>query len=701
MENDVEAVAINNFENKKIAILDILSSSDYRPLKISELSYLLSVEKDKKTEFANIITALVQSGDIYVGKNNKLQLPEKLNIYRGVFSATTRGFGFVRISTKERDIFIPKDQINNAMHKDTVLVKLGYDNGEIIKIIERGFTTIVGTVEKNGSSFLLYPSNHLLDKIFIPVEQSKNLVEGHKVLAEITKYPKSETSKNKPILAQAKILEILGHANDPGVDILSIIKEAGIPTDFSEKVLEEANIACLKGANSENRTDFRELDIVTIDGEDAKDLDDGISLSYENGIYKLGVHIADVSHYVKHGSELDKEAVNRGTSVYLVDRVIPMLPHNLSNGICSLTAGEDRLALSLIMEINEIGKVISHSVYESIIHVNKRMTYTDVAKVLSGENVESYEVYTETLKTMERLANILNKNRVKRGALDFGINEARIIVDKEGNVTDIVIRERNIATSIIEEFMLCANETIATEYYWLQAPFIYRNHAEPEREKIESLNLFISPFGYRIKGSTTHSKDFQAILKKIEGTKEEPIISHVILRSLKQANYSEDSQGHFGLATRYYCHFTSPIRRYPDLFIHRVIKAHINGKSLKRFQSISHDISISSSKLERRAESAERDVLSYKKAQYMEDKVGQVFNGIISSVTSWGIYVSLSNTIEGMVKISDLFSDVFTYNKEKHKYIGVHTNKIYSLGDDVNVQVISAREGKVDFIFTD
>ena len=700
----METNSRSKIDERKTAILDILSSSNYKPLKISELSYLLNIEKDKKTEFTNFITALIQSGDIYVGKNNKIQLPEKLNIYCGVFSATTKGYGFVAIPNKERDIFIPKDQINGAIHKDTVLIKLGYNSGEIIKIIERGFKTIVGTAEKSGSSFIIRPNNHLIENIFIPMEKSEGLVEGHKVVTRIIKYPKPFKNTTKTTLVQGEIIEILGHANDPGIDILSIIKEAGIPTQFTEEVTQEAHIASAKNPSDEanNRTDLRDLEIVTIDGEDAKDLDDGISLSYENGVYTLGVHIADVTHYVQHGSSLDKEAVARGTSVYLVDRVIPMLPHTLSNGVCSLNANEDRLALSLFMDIDEKGQVISHEVCESIIHVNKRMTYTAVAKYLTENFTEpGYEEYTEKLSTMEVLSKILNSNRVKKGALDFGINEARVLVDTEGNVTDIVIRERNTATSIIEEFMLVANETIATHFYWLQAPFIYRNHAEPEREKIENLNLFIAPFGYKIKGSTTHPKSFQDLLTKIKDTKEEHIISHVVLRSLKQANYSNDSQGHFGLATRYYCHFTSPIRRYPDLFIHRVIKAHIHGQKLNKFESLAHDISISSSKLERRAETAERDVLSYKKAQYMEDKVGQVFTGVISSVTAWGIYISLANTVEGMIKIGDLRGDAFTYDKIKHKYIGINTKKTYALGDTHQVQVIAAGEGKVDFIFAD
>ena len=725
----------SDFDTRRQTVLDFLSREDYAPLKVSELSYVLGVEKHQKNEFTTFITALIQSGDIYMGKNNKLHLPSDMGIYKGVFSATMKSFGFVSVEGQDKDFFVAQEHLNGAMHKDTVLVKTnlkkGSDRVEVIKVLERGFSSIVGTVVKSGSSFVLHPNNALLGLIFIPVEKSKGLVDGHKVVARVIKYPKDAAQKNakgkgtspskkaKTALIHGEIIEILGHANDPGVDILSIIKEAGIPTAFEPEVLTEAETVSApedfaKALQSSHREDLREWDIVTIDGDDAKDLDDGISLTVnENGIYTLGVHIADVSHYVTQGSALDKSAVARGTSVYLVDRVIPMLPHTLSNGICSLNAGEDRLALSVIMDIDSKAKVVSHRISETIIHVKKRMSYDKVAALLEPEvvgegqgvtetmDLSDYEPYRETLEQMAELAKLLADSRTAKGALDFGLNESKVVIDEAGQVIDIISRERNVATKLIEAFMLAANETVATEYYWLQAPFLYRNHQEPDREKIEALNLFIAPFGYRIKGSTTHPKDFQALLNKIADKPEGQVISHVVLRSLKQANYSNDSQGHFGLATRYYAHFTSPIRRYPDLFIHRVIKAHLRGDTalLEKLDKLAYDIGLSSSRLERRAETAERDVLAYKKAQYMSDKVGQVFTGIVSSVTSWGIYVALTNTVEGMVKVSDMRDDSYTHDKLKHRYIGRRTKRTYALGDTVQVQVTGTASGKVDFMF--
>lgn len=730
------AATVASFDGRRQAVLDILGREGYIPLKIAQLSHALHVKKDQKNEFNTFITALIRSGDIYMDKNSKLQLPAAVGVYKGVFSATMKNFGFVAVEGMDKDFFVPQERLGGAMHKDTVLVrtslKKSSDRAEIIKVVERGFSTLVGTVVKSGNGFVLHPNNPLLGLVFIPAEKSKGLADGHKVVARITKYPKkpalpdSKThpaKKTKPLksakttLIQGEIIEILGHANDPGVDILSIIKEAGIPTAFEPEVLQEAEVvsdpeAFEKATQSASREDLRHWDIITIDGEDAKDLDDGISLTLSaQGIYTLGVHIADVTHYVTHGSALDKSALDRGTSVYLVDRVIPMLPHTLSNGICSLNAGEDRLALSVIMDMDSSGQVVSHRICESIIHVKKRMSYDKVATLLEpaepteGEAVtppalSGYEPYRETLEQMARLAKQLADNRTAKGALDFGLNETKVILDEAGQVIDIVSRERNVATKLIEAFMLAANETVATEYYWLQQPFLYRNHPEPEREKIEALNLFIAPFGYRIKGNTTHPKDFQALLNKIADKPEGQVISHVVLRSLKQATYSHDSQGHFGLATRYYCHFTSPIRRYPDLFIHRVIKAHLRGDIalLRQMTGLAHDIGLSSSRLERRAETAEREVLSYKKAQYMADKVGQVFTGIISSVTSWGIYVTLPNTVEGMVRMSDVTDDSYLYDKNQHRYLGKRTHKTYALGDTVHVQVIGTGSGKVDFM---
>ncbi|MCL1935662.1 MAG: ribonuclease R [Defluviitaleaceae bacterium] len=676
------------FENKKELILDALLKIS-KPIKISDLSYLLFITKEKKEEFNEFVNTLIKNGDVYLTKKNTITLPRNLGIYKGVFHNTVKGFGFVAVENMKKDIFIPFECVNGAMHSDTVFIKIMGDYGEVLKVTQRNIETVVGTANIRKNSILITPKNNLIPEIVI--KKTSKIVDSHIVVVKITKYP---TIQNKNI--EAKLIEILGHENDPGVDILSIIKEANIRVSFSNEVLNEAQLVL--NSPYENRTDLRNLKIVTIDGEDAKDLDDAISISFENNIYTLGVHIADVSHYVRNGTVLDEEAKNRGTSIYLIDRVIPMLPHSLSNGICSLTENEDRLALSLFMKIDKDGNVIDHNTVESIINVSKRMTYTEVFASLQNP-IHGYENYIEDLKTMESLAKILRNKRFKRGSLDFSVSESKVLLNEHGKIEDIVLREKNTATNIIEEFMLIANETIAQEYFWLSAPFIYRNHTKPDKEKLEELNVFISNFGYKLKGNKDHPKNIQLLLQNIKDTKEEMIINHVILRSLKHANYSSDNTSHFGLSTKYYCHFTSPIRRYPDLFIHRVIKAHINGENLNKFSKNIEEIASLSSFLEKRAEELERNVLSYKKAQYMSDKLGMIFNGIISSVTSWGIYVSLPNTIEGMVRISDIKNDNYIYQKEKYRYVGEFGGKIYAIGDSVEVQLIAVNEGKIDFIF--
>lgn len=686
-------------------IINILGDISYKPLKISELSYLLGISKDKKAQFKNIVNTLINNGDVFISKNHKLVLPHKLGFYKGVFFATTKGFGFVKVQGIEKDIFIPKTSKNGAFHKDIVFISIKDNEGTVVKIISRGITELIGTVCITNGDTMVIPQKNLAIEVFIKKGTLKNIVHGHKVVVKLLHY--KTNSQGNP---KGEIVEVIGHENDPFVDIMSIIKEAKVPTQFSKKAIEEAESSVNISYGS--RLDLRHMQIVTIDGEDAKDLDDGISLSYENDIYTLGVHIADVSHYVKEDTTLDKEALARGTSIYLLDRVIPMLPHILSNGICSLTQGEDRLALSLIMQINEKGQVISHNIQETIINVNKRMTYTNVAKILqaedtllmgtSNENIghlHGYAPYIPLLYLMKDLSLILNKRRVLRGALDLGLSESKVLLDNKGKPTEIILREKNIATKIIEEFMIIANETVAQHHFWLSTPFIYRVHSKPNSEKLEELNSFIAGFGYNLKGSKIHPKSIQSLLNKIKGTKEESIINSVILRSLKHARYTPNNDGHFGLASEYYCHFTSPIRRYPDLFIHRIIKSNINNRQLNKFISIQNSVADITSVSECRAEELEREVLNYKKAEFMKDKIGHEFNGIISSVTPWGIYVQLPNTVEGMVKISDIKGDIYTYDRPRHRYISSHTNNVFSLGDIVNVKLVQVQDSKIDFVF--
>ena len=530
-------------------------------------------------------------------------------------------------------------------------------------------------------------------------------VTGHKVVVEIIK--QAEEGK-KP---EGKVTEIIGHINDPGVDILSIIKQFDLPTDFDDLVYKQIENIPSEVLEEEkiDRFDLRNIQTVTIDGEDAKDLDDAITIQkLENGHYKLGVHIADVTHYVKEGTPLDREALKRGTSVYLVDRVIPMLPHKLSNGICSLNQKEDRLALSCIMEIDKNGSICSHQIVETIINVDKRMSYNIINDILVNNDshyLEENKEFLDMFKCMEELRNILLQKRIKRGAIEFDFEEAKIILDEDRKPIDIKLYERNVATSIIEEFMLAANETVAEHYYWLEFPFVYRSHEEPDIEKVEEMAEFISKFGYKLKGSNIHSKAFQRLLDKAKGTPEEMIISRVVLRSFKQARYTFRNEGHFGLAANYYCHFTSPIRRYPDLQIHRIIKENINGKlDEKRVNTLTKklpDVCLKCSNRERVAEDAERETCLVKKIEYMEDKVGQIFEGVISSVTSWGIYVELPNTIEGMVSPKTIEDDYYYYDEKNMQYFGEKTGKRYSLGNVVKVKLIDTNiyERTMDFKF--
>ena len=546
--------------------------------------------------------------------------------------------------------------------------------------------------------------------IFIPKKYSKGAVTGHKVLVEIIDW--AEEKRNP----EGKVISILGHMNDPGVDILSIIYQYDLPTAFPPEVMEQVETIPqeIDERDKRGRLDLRHVQMVTIDGEDAKDLDDAISIEkLDNGMYRLGVHIADVTHYVTERSPLDLEALDRGTSIYLVDRVIPMLPHKLSNGICSLNAGVDRLALSCIMDIDHNGHVQGHEIHETVIKIDERMTYTHVKKILMDEDEDGtlhtrYADFIGMFKEMEHLASVLRKKRMKRGAIDFDFEETKVILDREGNPLEIKPYDRNVATRIIEEFMLVCNETIAEDFFWQEKPFIYRSHEDPDPEKIASLMEMMTGFGYTLKmGAKAHPKDMQKVLEAISDKPEENILSHLLLRSMKQARYTAESNGHFGLAAKYYCHFTSPIRRYPDLQIHRIIKLNLRGKLQGKKEQTLHahmpDVALKSSLRERRAEEAERETIKLKKVQYMEQFKGEVFEGIITGVTSWGAYVELPNTVEGLVHVNEMDDDYYIFDEPAHRFIGQHTKKIYQLGDKVMVRVVDTNRltRTIDFRFID
>lgn len=695
---------IEKMEERKQLILDLMSHKDYRPMKIKELSMLLQVPNHERAALEEILNQLIQEGKIIRTKKGKYSLPETLNMVIGIFQGNAKGYGFLLLEDSDaNDIFIPADKVNGAMHKDKVLCKIikaehggRKAEGEIVQILARGSEKVVGTYEKSKNFGFVIPDGKNFSKdIFIPKGDDLGAVTGHKVVVKITDWGKDRRNP------EGEIIEILGHINDPGTDILSIIKEFDMPMDFPEEVMKEIESVPdeLSEEDIKGREDLRAIRMVTIDGEDAKDLDDAISLEkLPNGLYRLGVHIADVSHYVRENTALDKEAYKRGTSVYLVDRVIPMLPHKLSNGICSLNAGEDRLALSCIMDIDSAGVVKNHRVVESVINVNERMTYTNVKKILvdkDEELISKYKDYVDFFKLMEELCIILREKRIKRGAIDFNFEEAKIILDEKGKAVDVQIVERNIATRIIEEFMLVCNETIAEDFYWRGVPFIYRTHEDPDSEKILTLSSFIHNFGYRIKGaSKVHPKDLQKILFDIEGKPEEAVISRLVLRSLQQARYTYTNDGHFGLAAKNYCHFTSPIRRYPDLQIHRIIKAVIHNKldekTTKRLNKIMPEVAKHCSIRERVADDAERQTEQLKKVEYMMDKIGETFDGIISGLTSWGMYVELPNTVEGLVHVTEMDDDYYIFDEAHYLLIGEKRKKIYRIGDKVKVKVLNA-----------
>lgn len=688
------------FEKRKKIVYEFICDELYVPMKIKEIAIMLSVSKSERGELEEILNALIAEGKIELSKRGKYTKAEG-TFLTGTFTGHMKGFGFVTVEgeTETEDIFISAEHVNGAFHKDVVQVAVSPQKtgkrreGSIVKILSHGLTQIVGTYESSKNFGFVVPDDPKITKdIFIPKERSKGAVSGHKVVAEITDYGKRD---KKP---EGRVIEIIGHINDPGTDMLSLIRAYDLPTEFSEKVKNQAERVAkeVSAADMAGRMDIRSWQMVTIDGEDAKDLDDAITLTKEEDVYHLGVHIADVTNYVQEHSALDVEAQERGTSVYLVDRVIPMLPHTLSNGICSLNQGENRLALSCMMTIDGKGRVIDHKIAETVVCVDRRMSYTAVKKILEDKDdklIEEYKDFVPMFEQMRELAGILRKKRMKRGSIDFDFPETKIILDEKGHPIEIKPYERNVATKIIEDFMLIANETVAEDFFWQQVPFVYRTHENPDSEKIHKLATFIHNFGYSIHmgQDEIHPKELQKLLLKIEGTTEEALISRLTLRSMKQAKYATVCSGHFGLATSYYCHFTSPIRRYPDLQIHRIIKECLRGKmSEKRilhYDKILPQVAKHSGEMERRADEAERETEKMKKVEYMSHHIGEEYEGVISGVTAWGLYVELPDTIEGFVHVTSLLDDYYEYLESTYELVGEVTNRRYKLGQKLKVVV--------------
>lgn len=703
-------------KERKERILAYMESEGYVPIKRRDMRAMLSVPQEDREKFENLINELIAEGRVFETKKGKLASPKDLQMATGTFIGHARGFGFVTPDAGGEDIFIPASETMGAMQKDRVLYKMLHKaekgkkaDGVIVRILERGQQRIVGTFEagSKGYGFVVADDKKIAKDIFISRENTKGAVTGHKVVVEITDY--GEDRRNP----EGKVIEILGHINDPGVDILSVIRRYELAVEFPEEVYAEIEHLGTEVAEADKkgREDLRDLLTITIDGADAKDLDDAVSLKrLGNGNFELGVHIADVSHYVRENTALDKEAYARGTSVYLVDRVIPMLPHKLSNGICSLNPHVDRLALSCLMEVNGRGEVVSHRILESVINSDYRMTYTAVREILEDGTPALLEQYAEILpmlEDMEELRQILGEKRRKRGSVNFDLPESKIILDENGKPIDIKPYEKSIATNMIEEFMLVCNETIAENSFWQEMPFMYRSHQEPDEDKLEKMEQFLRGFGYylRKKDGEIHPRELQKVLQKAEETDEERIITRMVLRSMMQARYTAENGGHFGLAAKYYCHFTSPIRRYPDLEIHRMIKKMLHGeldeKASAYYRRKMPDWAKHCSKQERVAEDAERDTDALKKVEFMEDKVGQIYEGIISGVTNWGIYVELPNTIEGMVALSQMDDDYYEFDEKKMLVFGKRTKKSYRLGDKVIVSVakVDRMMGTIDFVF--
>lgn len=734
-----------DMDRRKKFILELMGDPIYQPMRLREISSLLRLSKEEKRELYDVLDELCEEGKVSVDRKgryekvkgkwkkkkddryyddrreeygseygrkkkdknkkdkNKKEQPEGIQA-EGTFIGHPKGFGFVEIEGQDEDIFIPESDTGTAMHQDKVRIIIRNDKkegkrqeGVVVKVLERGMPEIVGTYQLNRDFGFVISDNPKFSKdIFIPRKEAAGIKNGDKVIVVITDY--GSGNKNP----EGKIKENLGNIRTPGTDILAIVKSFGIPSEFPEKVMKQVQRVPdhVLDADRDGRLDLRHLQTVTIDGEDAKDLDDAISLTKEGDIYHLGVHIADVSNYVQYNSALDREALKRGTSVYLADRVVPMLPERLSNGICSLNQGEDRLALSCLMDINEKGKVVSHQIAETVINVNERMCYTDVKNILEDTDEEAkkrYEALIPMFFMMKELSGILRNSRHHRGSIDFDFPESKIILNAAGKAIDVKPYEANVATRIIEDFMLMANETVAQEYCTEEIPFVYRTHDNPDPEKVESLLTLLHNQGVKIQKAREEitPKEIQQIIESIEGLPNEAMISRLVLRSMKQAKYTTECSGHFGLAAKYYCHFTSPIRRYPDLQIHRIIKDNLRGRLMREgrtehYAEILDEVARQSSVCERRADEAERESDKLKKAEYMSYHLGEEFEGIISGVTGWGLYVELPNTVEGLVHVNTLRDDYYVFDQESYELRGEMTKKVYKLGDKVRVRVADA-----------
>ncbi|WP_411346654.1 ribonuclease R [Paenibacillus sp. WLX1005] len=705
-------------------LLNFMRDTTYNPMTYQELEEHFQIEdaSDFK-ELVKLLNRLEETGDVVVNSANRYGVPERMDLVKGRVQAHAKGFAFLIPEDREHgDVYIHANDLNTAMNGDTVLVKVtsrnasgGRMEGVIVRVLVRKNTRIVGVFQGQDTYGFVLPDDKRINRdIFIPKEHFGGAVDGEKVVAEIVNYPEGRAA------AEGRVIEVLGHKDDPGVDIISIIRKHQLPESFPDEVMDEAQGAPDEITEEEivqqGRRDLRGKNIVTIDGEDAKDLDDAVNVErLENGNYRLGVHIADVGYYVREGSQLDNEAYNRGCSVYLVDRVIPMLPHRLSNGICSLNPQVDRLTLSCEMEFDANMKVVKHDVFTSVIKTKERMTYKNVRRILEDEEPELLERYApliDDFKLMRELAMKLRDNRIRRGAVDFDFEESKILLDEKGKPVDIVKRERSIAEQIIEEFMLAANETVAEHFHWLKVPFLYRIHENPDQEKLQNFLGFVQNFGYAVKGTGNliHPRALQQLLDEVKGEKEETVISTMMLRSMKQAKYSADSSGHFGLAAEYYSHFTSPIRRYPDLVIHRVIREVIenggNGLTPDRqtyLETRMPDIAQQSSERERVAVDAERDTDQLKKAEYMLDKVGEEFEGLISSVTGFGMFIELDNTVEGLIRLGMLTDDYYHFDDKQMILLGERTSRVFRIGDTVTIRVanVNMDDHTIDFELTD
>ncbi|MCA1021362.1 ribonuclease R [Halobacillus litoralis] len=700
----------------KQQILNLFKETASKPLSVQELQDTMELgSSDEFKVLMKSLNELEEEGELVRTRKNRFGLPEKMNLIRGRIQMHAKGFAFL-IPDEEGsdDVYIHHSDLHSAMNNDKVFVRIekrkedgSRPEGAVIRILERATTKVVGTYESSRNfGFVIADDKRIPNDIFIPKSQNNGAVDGHKVIVNITKFPEDRMS------AEGEIVEILGHKNDPGIDILSIIHKHGIKIDFPNEVLEQAAETPDQISEDEikNRRDLRDETIVTIDGADAKDLDDAVAVKQlDNGNYHLGVHIADVTYYVGEGSPIDQEARQRATSVYLVDRVIPMIPHRLSNGICSLNPQVDRLTLSCEMEISPKGEVVSHEIFQSVIKTNERMTYKDVNEILTNEDpalMEKYKDLVPMFRNMEKLASILRGKRMDRGAIDFDFKEAGVVVDEEGKAVDVRLRERSVAERLIEEFMLAANETVAEHFHWMEVPFIHRIHQEPAEDKLQTFFDFVANMGYVVKGTadSVHPQALQKVLEEVKGTQEDMIISKLMLRSMQQAKYDPQGLGHFGLATDYYTHFTSPIRRYPDLIVHRLIRTYlvekkVDYKTRKHWKDQMPEIARHSSEMERAAVDAERETDDLKKAEYMQDKVGEEYEGVISSVTSFGMFVELPNTVEGLVHVSTLTDDYYHFHEKQYAMIGERTGNVFRIGDEVTIRVtnVNIEERVVDF----